>query len=44
MYYYLAHDDERKFIAGNGYKLVKEKYTSGAIVKTLLRKIESMLG
>lgn len=42
--YYLSHDDERKLIAGNGYKLVKEKYTSGAIVKTLLRKIESMLG
>lgn len=41
--YYLSHDDERKSIAANGYKIVKEKYTSSAIVKTLLHKIESIL-
>ena len=41
--YYLSHDDERKSIAANGSKIVKEKYTSSAIVKTLLHKIESIL-
>lgn len=37
--YYLNHDKKRNRIAENGYKIVREKYTSDAIVKILLRKI-----
>lgn len=38
--YYLSHDDERKKIAENGYRIVHEKYTCANALDTILHLCE----
>lgn len=42
IYYYLIHEDERKFITDNAYKLFKKRFTSKKSAEIFLNKLVKM--